>query len=92
MPKELQYKFGKIPWSQTIEFLGRMGWELEINRQDTKRFLMGPKMLSLVKVGSGKWKVEYFFNKRLVDSGGITDEEFAKVLAIEMGALRGVSS
>lgn len=90
MKKEVKYKFGKIPWSQLTEFLGKIGWYLEMNKPDFKKYVMGPKSISLVRVGKNAWKIEYFFNKRLVDSAGVTDEEFAKVIATEMAALRGL--
>lgn len=89
MKKEAKYKFGKISWLELNQLLSRIGWELTVNKADLKRYAMGDKALALARVGRSAWKVEYFVNNRLIDSGGVADEEFAKVVAVEMAALRG---
>lgn len=92
MKKEARYKFGKISWSELNRFLARIGWELTVNKADLKRYAMGDKALALARVGMGAWKVEYFVSNRLIDSGGVADEEFAKVVVVEMAALRGLKA
>ena len=84
-------KFRKMPWSTLNNFLKSIGWEQQVDRKNLKRYKIGSKTLVIINVGKNKWKVDYFIGRRLVDSAGVMDEEFAKVMAGELGWLRGIN-
>lgn len=77
----------RASWPELTTILNSAGWELEINRPQLKRFRRGPQQLALVRVSKRKWKVEYMFGRR-IDSAGVMNEEYAKVLAAELGVIR----
>lgn len=77
-----------MPWSELTRNFAALGWELETDKSNLKRYRRGAQFISLVNVGKNKWKIEYFLGNRLTDSAGVTDEEFAKVVALELGVLR----
>lgn len=78
----------RLTWRRLQWVLGVMGWDLVRSTPDTKIFELGNQRLSLLRFPKNKWKVEVFVNNRVVDTGGFTDEEFAKVLAFELGLSR----
>ncbi len=88
LDRSLVYRVGKMGWKELTDTFRGLGWVLEVNKQNLKRYRRGPQMIALVNVGKKKWKIEYFLGERLADSAGVTDEEFAKVVALELGVLR----
>ncbi len=84
----LSSRIQKMSWSELTKTFNALGWQLETDKPNIKRYRRGLQKISLVNVGKKKWKIEYFLGRRLADSAGVTDEEFAKVVAIELGVLR----
>ena len=78
----------EMSWKEFTKSLSALGWQLETNKTNLKKFRRGSQIIALVKVGKKKWKTEYFLANRLVDSAGINDEEWAKIIALEFGILR----
>lgn len=81
-------KVKKAPWPRLTRSMRATGWVLEVNKPNVKRYAIGNRQIVLVKVAKDKWKVDYYRNSRLVDSAGISDEEFSKIMAIEFGIIK----
>lgn len=73
----------KLSWSMLRLAIGALGWEQIKDNYKTKIFERGKERIALFKMGE-KWKVDYFVSGKLDDSGGFSEEEFAKRLAIQM--------
>jgi hypothetical protein len=78
----------KSSWKYLASIVCAAGWVFIENKPNIKKFERGHQQISVVKISPKKWKVEYFSNNRLVDSAGIADEQFAKVLAVELAVVR----
>jgi len=85
--KEKFSRVKKLPWSEVSKLLSGVGWELDKDRKDLKRYKRGLQLLVLNKVGKDKWKIEYFVGGKLVDSAGITTGEYTKACVAEMAML-----
>lgn len=63
---------------------------MERDEKDLKRYRRGIQFIIAKRVSKNKWKVEYFVGRRLRDSAGIAEEEFAKVLLSELAVIHTV--
>lgn len=72
-------------WVQIGEMLKYRGWSLTETEKHKITYQRGNEKIMAKKVLGNKWKAEYFVNERLLDSTGIQNETFAKVLTMEMG-------
>lgn len=77
-----------LTWTRLEFLLGQMGWDLIRKTPDARIFELGHQKLSLLRFPKNKWKVEVLVRNHIVDTGGFTDEEFAKILAFELGLSR----
>lgn len=78
----------EMSWKEFTKNLNALGWHLDVDKTNFKKFRRGNQVIALVKVEKNKWKTEYFLSGRLIDSAGINDEEWAKIIALEFGVLR----
>ena len=79
----------KFPWSAVADDLKRRGrWVLLESTPEAKIFGRGNEKLVAVKLRHKFWKAEYFLAGRLMDTSGMADEEFVKLMIYEMGVYR----
>jgi hypothetical protein len=77
-----------LTWSQIDRILEIRGWFL-VSRSANKRIYERlHERLVVFKTPIGKWKADYIVNNRLTDSSGVFEEDFVKLMTVEMGALR----
>lgn len=75
-------------WVQIGEMLKYRGWLLTEVEKHKIIYQRGNESIVAKKLLGNKWKAEYFVNGKLLDSTGIHSEKFAKILTIEMGAIK----
>lgn len=78
----------RLTWRTLESVLAPLGWRLVKNTPDMKVFQLGRQRISALRFPKNKWKVEVLLNNRIVDTGGFSEEEFAKVLTFELGLSR----
>lgn len=79
-------KFSQLPsWQVIGNTLEPLGWFLEKKQKKIIVFERGRERIIAHSFMPRKWKVDYFVGKRLLDSTGIHDEGFAKVMVMELG-------
>ena len=83
-------RYKKIPWTEVRKLLEYVGWSTKRDDGQAKIFVKGVQKLSILRMNRNKWKVEFFWGKRISDNMGINDEEEAKILASEFGVLKGM--
>ena len=77
-----------MTWVLVKNTLQLHGWFLERDEKYRKSFERGEQRIIVFGTALGKWKTEYFEDDKLMDSAGINDERFSKLMAMEMGVMR----